>query len=66
MLIHRKLAQVIWGGNGGKADGFDKFWPLPDSVKNDPGHKVWGLTKEEAKETRESVMKSHNIVLKNE
>jgi len=33
-------------------------------MKNEPVAKVWGMTKEEAQQTREQVMKSHNVVLK--
>ena len=63
MLIQRKLAQVIWGGNGGKPDGFDNFWPIPDGVKKESVVKTWG-TKEEAMEFRNKIMKDHNIKLK--
>lgn len=62
MLIQRKLAQVIWGGNGGKANEFEQFWPLPDSVKTETVAKTWG-TKEEAAELKRKIMQAHKIQL---
>lgn len=61
MLIQRKVAQVIWGSNAGKPDGFDKFWPLPSS-QDDENKKVWGSI-EEAAELRKQIEKAHGIKL---
>ena len=60
MLIQRKLAQVIWGGNGGKPGYFDKFWPV--AITDEPDKKVWG-SEEEAAELRASIEKAHGIKL---
>lgn len=61
IFIARKLGQIVWGRNGGKPDAFDKFWPLPDS-DTDPVKKVWGLTEEDARQTRELIMRSHKVL----
>ena len=62
MLIQRKLAQVIWGGNGGKGNEFEQFWPLPDAVKQEAVVKTWG-TQEEAQELKRKIMQAHKIKL---
>jgi len=64
MLVQRKVAQIIFGSQGGKPEEFNRFWPLPDSV---PEHniKTWG-TKEEAAELRRRIEKAHGIKLSHE
>jgi len=59
-MIQRKLAQIIWGGNGGKPGEFDQFWPLV--VQDEPDKKVWG-TEQEAAELRVKIEKAHRIKL---
>lgn len=59
ITVIRKHAQVVWGGNGGKGNDFERFWPMGGKV---PDKVVWG-TKEEADELRKRIEKAHGIKL---
>ena len=56
----RKVAQVIYGSNGGKTNDFNSFWPLGKQVEVDKV--TWG-SKEEADEFRRKIEEKHNIKL---
>ncbi len=65
MLLQRKLAQIVFGSQGGKPDDFNNFWPLPESIKSESTVRTWG-TKEEADALRKQIEKAHGIKLTHE
>ena len=65
MLLQRKVAQIIFGSQGGKPNDFNEFWPLPESIKIESSVKTWG-TKEEADLLRRQIEKAHGIKLSHE
>lgn len=62
MLVMRKVAQVIYGSNGGKPNEFEAFWPLPDSIKAERVTYTWG-SGDEIAEFRKAIEKAHGIKL---
>jgi hypothetical protein len=60
MLIHRKVAQVMWGAQGGKPHEFDKFWPLPRTAPATV--RVWGSPEERAL-LKKQIEQAHGIKL---
>lgn len=62
MLVQRKVAQIIYGSQGGKPENFYEFWPLPARLHIPVYKKVWG-TKEDAAELRKQIEKAHGIKL---
>ena len=60
MLIQRKVAQIIWGGNGGKPADFNTYWPT--GINDEVSKKVWGSA-DEAAELRKRIEQAHGIKL---
>jgi len=60
MLIQRKVAQIIWGGNGGKPGDFNTYWPI--GANEEVSKKVWGSA-DEAAELRHRIEQAHGIKL---
>lgn len=60
VMALRKVAQVIYGSNGGKTNDFNSFWPLSKQVE--VNKVTWG-SKEEADEFRRKIEEKHNIKL---
>ena len=61
MLIQRKIAQIIFGANGGKPGEFNQFWPY-EKDDQEPDKKVWGSA-DEAAQLRKDIEKAHGIKL---
>ncbi len=62
MLVQRKVAQIIYGSQGGNPEEFNEFWPLPKRLHIPVYKKTWG-TKEDAAELRKQIEKAHGIKL---
>ena len=62
MMAQRKVAQVVWGAQGGKPGEFDDFWPLPGHLVKEKVVKVWG-TKDDMEDFKKQIEKAHGIKL---